>query len=285
VDFGRGCGGLARYAIDNYPAILAALTSRLGLPFGEAVTISLHATEASFDEALASISASESGIAHEPWVAGVAHPGSGRILIRAWTVEGGDLPGFDNLLRHEIAHLVLGTAIRSDNGPHPVWLHEGMAQWATGRLVLGTRLQLSLARRLHALEPFARLEREFPDDRWKAGIAYLQSESLVRYVAWRIGDGGVRRILSRMVAGSNFYRAFRAEVGMEFYDFEKEWLAYLDEIELLPWLLVSSGSFFTIMAALGVVAWILRRRRAVAIRTRWDREEAAMAVAREGERA
>jgi hypothetical protein len=204
----------------------------------------------------------------------VALIGRGRILIRSSAVEAGDRAGIDTVFAHEVAHLVLGRIIRPDNGPQPVWLHEGLAQWATGRLVLGSRVQLSLAEAMRALHPFARLEGGFPADRWRAAIAYLQSESIIAFLARQEGESTIRRILARMVDGSNFYRAFRAEVGVEFYDFEKRWVEYLRQVRILPWLLVSSGSFFTILAVIGGIALVMKRRRSRRILERWDREEA-----------
>ncbi len=213
------------------------------------------------------------GNADERWVAGVALYPERVVVLRSSSISPGNWPEIDALLKHELAHIVLGEVRHPRSHPQPVWLHEGLAQWVAGQLVFDSPFQLKLAKSTGALHSFARIERGFPADRGGASLAYQQSESMVRFIVARFGADTLRDILRAMAGGRDFYSAFELAAGVGFYEFEEEWLAYVGRMSALAWAL-GQGQLLLFLGSLTVaLGWWVRRRRARKILDAWDREE------------
>ena len=277
-----GLEGYVAYTERVAPELLARVEQRLGLRAEGPVEIIWVEGLAGLRRVLAESRDPDASRGFERWVAGVALHPEQKVILRATAIRLSDVAEIDSLIAHELAHVVLARIRHPESQSQPVWLHEGLAQWVSERLVFDAPFQLKLARMSGALYSFARLEGEFPEDASGAAIAYQQSESVVRFLVARVGGDRLRAVLERMTRGENFYVAFRRETGASFYDLEAEWLEYIGRFELLPWLVTNSGALFFGLACVGAVGIWFKRRKARQILEMWDEEEAQQGL--QGER-
>lgn len=273
VRWNSGLESFGRYTERQGPAMLARIESRLGVKANGPIAVLWVRGGDAFRRALAEHRSDASGRGFEPWVAGVALHPEGQIILRASSIRLGEYNAVDDLLGHELAHVVLGQIRHPDSTSQPVWLHEGLAQWSAESLVFESPYQLGLAKRTGALHSFAALESSFPADAGGAAIAYQQSESMVRFLVDRFGLDTLHDLLLAMSRGENFYVAFYRLTGVGFYDLEDEWIAYIGRLDLLPWLSRNFGSILFGLALLGGVGLWWKRGRKREILEQWDREE------------
>ena len=215
------------------------------------VTVVLASDEADFE--------AQVGGAVPEWGAGVALPATGRIILPAYAsgrTRGRDL---DKLVRHEWAHVALGSFLEGLRIPH--WFHEGYAEWASGSFDAqeGWRLRVSLA--LGRTPPLDSLSLDWPGDRASAEVAYLLSASAIEYLARASGPAGISRFIEEWREMGSFEPAFRATFGVTTGQFESDWTEYVKR--RYGWLLVLSHSlvFWSVTGMLLVLlAWLRRRR-------------------------
>ncbi len=258
------------------PRMLEDIEKRLGVSAAGVIRLEWLEDGESFRMRLAEIRPSGGGIGFEPWVAGVALHPEGQILLRASSIQVGDRAAIDNLLRHELAHVVLGAIRHPESLPQPVWLHEGLAQWAAGQLVFSNSNRLRFARSTGGLHDFVGLEAAFPTDAGEAAVAYQQSESMIRFLVRRYGSDTLRKVLVGMSTGKDFFRSFAAETGEGFYSIEDDWHEFVMRDEILPWLITRSGIGFAGLSVIAVVAFVIKRRRRKDLLRNWEVEEEAV---------
>lgn len=268
-----GLDGYVRYTRRVAPRILATVEERLGLRAeGEIEVIWVDDVDG-LHRVLSQSRHPDRSRGFEPWVAGVALYPEQKVILRAASIRLAEVAEIDALIAHELAHIVLAAIRHPESVSQPVWLHEGLAQWVSERLVFDSPYQLKLAQKTGALHSFARLEGSFPEEAGGAAIAYQQSESLVRFLVYRMGAERVREVLRRMSEGENFYVAFRRVAGASFYDLETEWHEYIGRFELLPWVLSNSGAMFFGIAVIAAVGYWFKRRRMARLMDLWDQED------------
>lgn len=273
VRWGPGLESFGRYTEREGESMLRRIEERLGVEAEGPIDVLWVRGGEAFRQALAEHRADTTGRGFEPWVAGVALYPEGQIILRASSIRLGNYNAVDDLLGHEIAHVVLGRIRHPASVSQPVWLHEGLAQWSAEALVFESPYQLGLAKRTGSLYSFAALESSFPDDAGGAAIAYQQSESMVRFLIDRFGLATLQEILRAMSRGENFYVAFYRLTGVGFYDLEEEWVAYISRFDLWPWLSRNFGSMVFGLALLGGIGLWWKRGRKRAILEEWDRED------------
>jgi peptidase MA superfamily protein len=266
VDFPSGRKAAAEATARVYVASRDDLASRLGVEFRRDATIQLFDTDAEFIAAVASHRV-------EPWVAAVAIPAEARIVVRGTTPDAHTSADYVPLLRHEVCHLLVGSTAAESRRRIPLWFDEGLAQWAAARLVV-EEADVALLDRYGFLIPFVQLEDRYPESSGDARIAYLQSESLVRYVIDTRGIGVVRETLRRVRGGEAFDDAFEEAAHAHFFEIEREWKAWLHSEFSLPYLVARSLPFFAVVALVVVLAWLVRRARSRVTMQRMAREEA-----------
>jgi tetratricopeptide (TPR) repeat protein len=118
----------------------------------------------------------------------------------------GGLTGMnDNLRRilyHEYAHVLIRALARNHV---PLWLNEGLAQWAAGEN--NSHLEQRLAQG-EKLLPFARFEKSFAGlSEKEASLAYAQSLSLTNFLVERFGETQIIEVLNRLGTGLKFQMA------------------------------------------------------------------------------
>ena len=115
----------------------------------------------------------------------------------------GGLTGMNDNLRHilyhEYAHLLIHALARNQV---PLWLNEGLAQWAAGEKSRHLEIRLAQGEKLL---PFVRLEKSFAGlSEIEAPLAYAQSLSLTNFLVERFGEARIIEVLPRLGAGMNF---------------------------------------------------------------------------------
>ena len=103
------------------------------------------------------------------------------------------------ILYHEYAHVLIRGLARHHV---PLWLNEGMAQWAAGENSHVLEQRLAQGEKIF---PFARLEKSFAGlSETEASLAYAQSLSLTNFLIERFGEVQIIELLNRLGTGLKF---------------------------------------------------------------------------------
>lgn len=254
-------GRLLAHAEDAVPR----LAEDLGVPAGRMIDVFVAPDREAFREI-------QPG--HPPdWADGTAWPHRGVIYLHAPRARSGTATALEQVLDHEIVHVLLGRAF----GPRavPRWLQEGMAQLLAREYTAQTTDALAMGLLGDSLIPLADLASGFPADPVRAHLAYAQSADLVAFVRNTWGEDAVRTLVRELSAGKTFDAAIVAATGLPVERVDARWRGRLEGS--LLWLrpLVSDEMLFTVASVVffaGGVLAIRRRRRRL---QRWAEEEAA----------
>ncbi len=208
------------------------------------------------------------------WADATAWPGHGWIFLRNPDLRGGMARPLEQVLDHELVHILLGRAFAP--APVPSWLQEGTAQVLAGEAgpELPARLRRGLAVTGRSMA-LADLVRGFPADPARADLAYALSADFIHHLRRTHGEDALRRIVRAGAAGRGLDVALREVTGQSVDALDAAWQATLPT-PTSAWMTpeVMDAALWTGAAALvgGVGALrLLGRRR----RTRSAREEAA----------
>lgn len=256
---------LSRLVREILPSAQGELERKLGLRLVGRATLVLCGTAESFRR-------STPGVDHRHTL-GVAYPARRAIFVNCAAIAARPFEPLAITLRHEISHLLVGEVGRRGHRRLPRWFDEGVAVWTSGKL---PRYDVRAYRRAvasGALRPLAQLAESFPLDPRERGIAYEQSESVVRYIVTQHGSDAIGRILRAAVEGVPFELALQEATGTTVAALESDWRA--SERPAFPWLtwIVNTFTLFSAMSLFAVFAfWVYWRRRARKYQE-WDMEE------------
>lgn len=205
------------------------------------------------------------------WVAGYAlSESSTLVLLPARTPSYPDA-SFEDLLRHEVTHVLLDRAARGR--PVPRWFHEGVAMAAGGSWSLEDRSLVSLALLTGRDVPPAELDRRFRGESGEVARAYALSGAFVRDLIDEHGPAVVGNILQAVRHGLPFPEAFRYATGTTLAQAEEElgarqsfWYRWIP-------ILTSSATLWLGITLLALVAIRRRRARDAARLRKWEEEE------------
>lgn len=206
----------AQRALDVAEAAVASASRLFGVAEVEPVDFFIYADDQAFRQAL--------GPSTRENVGGEAHPAIDTLfgLIGPRQV---DSDWVDELVTHELAHLVFDEATRNPYAYPPRWLNEGLAVHLSRGLDQGDRAQVAAAARNGSLIPLEGLAAQFPTRPDRFGLAYAESVSAVDRLIGRHGEAGVLRLVAALAQGDSLDDAFRAATGEGFTAFEDAWLA------------------------------------------------------------
>jgi hypothetical protein len=207
----------------------------------------------------------------EDWVAGYAYGALGRVVLLVDRTPRYPDGSLEELLDHEIAHVLLVRA--AGNRPVPRWFNEGLAMVAGHAWGLGDRSRLTLAMVTRTEVSVAELDRLFEGHRGQVGRAYAVSGALVRDLLNRYGADAAARILRDVRLGLGFNEAMRRATGRDVAGFEAAfWRRHSFLYRWVP-ILTSSFTLWVGIVLLALVAFRRRRLRNAEIQTRWEIEE------------
>jgi hypothetical protein len=203
------------------------------------------------------------------WVAGVAHPPRGEIMIARHGPDG-SRTDLANLLKHEMAHVALHRA--TDGADLPRWFHEGMAESLAGGISLSRAQTLASTVFGPGVPNLENLEAYFREtDGPRVSVAYAASRDLVTHLRYRDGTGAsLKQVLVALRRGTAFEAAFVEAYGVGLHELVGEWREGLPARFIWYAMLASGGLPFVLVVPLVAVAWIRRRR---VLRRGWERLE------------
>lgn len=206
-----------------------------------------------------------------PWVSGYAFGEEGVIVLLPARAPSYPDSSLEELLRHEVAHVLVARA--AGGRPLPRWFHEGLAMIAGLSWGLDDRSQLTLTLVGDGEVSLERLEQEFRGGRGNVRGAYAMAGAFANDLLRRYGDDAAARILAEVARGLSFEDAFRSATGSSLAEAERAfWRRQTFWYRWVP-LLTSSVTLWLLVTLLAVWAIGKRRARDAALRRMWDEEE------------
>ncbi len=252
---------LAEHAAVAIPGI----AGRLGIGAGRHIDITLADDERVFHTLQPGTPPS--------WADGTAYPQRALIYLKSPSIRPGTAKPLEQVLDHEITHVLLGQAFGAR--PVPRWLQEGLAQWVAGEIT--PELPARIARHTWGGELLTldELTDGFPSDPLQADLAYAQSADLIAYVAGEYGPETLPVLVQAIAAGQPVRAAFRSATGDSAEEIDQAWRARLTEGDIQFAALGGDMLWWGLGAPLVLFAfWGVRRRNRLVLE-RWAIEEAA----------
>jgi len=154
------------------------------------------------------------------WISGYAVPEESFIVVFPQRAVQYPIDGMEELLRHEVAHVLLERATGGKEVPR--WFNEGVATVAGGSWNISDRSMVTLTLARTGELSFARVEEMFGEGEPAVGQAYAFSGAFVNDLLQRDGSGSVAGVLSRVRDGSPFEYAFVRVTGMPLHRAEQQ---------------------------------------------------------------
>ena len=211
------------------------------------------------------------------WVSGFADPRAGVVVLLPARTPSFPDSSLEDLLRHEVAHVLIGRA--AGGRPLPRWFQEGLAMIAGQSWGLDERSRLTLALLADNRISLTDLDRRFAGDERTVQRAYTVAGAFVRDLVQSHGPRVTGEILAGVAEGLPFEEAFRRAAGTplaaaetSFWDRQTFWYRWVP--------LLTSSVFLWILITL-LALWAIRHRRArdAARRRLWDEEDEARRAA------
>lgn len=201
----------------------------LTLPIPETLDIYVYPSSSSLQSALE--------VSGTGWVTGQADPSSNRVFAAIPTGYDQNLD-IENMIPHEVTHIRLAQLLGDNYHNLPVWLNEGTAALSERYASPDWNL-LEAAQKSGELLQFSELCTTFPGNSSGAGLAYAQSESLVRYIFDEYGKIGLQSLVEGYTQGYSCENGVLARLGISLEDLEDNW--YRETFKQAPPLEGDSG--------------------------------------------
>lgn len=259
---------LGRTAEGELAAIAADLVD---LPVPDHVTIQLVRDAAE----LAAVAPAGHGA--PPWAVGVAYPDVETVSVALR--RGPQLVNSEATLRHELAHLALGSAL-GDRAPR--WLHEGFAYQHAGEWAWDQMETLAGMAWFGGMIPLDDLEHGFPAEELPASHAYAEAYDFVGYLSrrGRFEDGSdagnrwpFRKFLTELGKGIDIDSAARHAYGKPLHALFDEWSSDLSKRYLIAPVGLIGLAVWVLCALLLALGWWRRRRHNRRRLAQWDAED------------
>lgn len=215
-----------------------------------------------------------------PYYAGWAFENLGVIVLVPARARSYPDNGLQQLLRHEVAHIMIGRATRGNRLPR--WFDEGVAMLAARGWTLEDRSRMAFQVVSSENISLAEVEAEFSRGESDTAEAYAISGSFIRDVTRRNGRAVIGKILTLVGEGRSFDDAFHAATGKPLTAAEYVWReSYL----LGRWVpfITSTFALWMIVTLLALWAIAVRRARDARIRRKWEEQETPLHVVRDGD--
>ncbi len=209
---------------------------------------------------------------HE-WSIGVFYPYQNLILLLSPKAQKATHPDLQQIMAHELTHLILFTVTREKGMDLPVWLHEGLAMYEARQWNWHYRGIMAQAALTRSFLPLSSITMGFPPEKRLADRAYAQSMSLIAYIINKYGPDFLNRLISYLVDGKQPEEAFLHVFGISLEDFERNWHAYLRRrYNLIPFV-TSSFAIWFLITILSLSIYYYKRRLAKKRMALWDIED------------
>ena len=214
-----------------------------------------------------------SDLAHSvrPWIAGFAVGAADSIVI--FPARSPKYPDdtLEDVLRHEVAHILIYRA--SGVRAVPRWFDEGLAMAAERDRGFQDQTQLLYQLVSGPSSTLIQVDRLFSGSEEDQTRAYALAGALVRFVMQRFGAAKCAEVLAAVRRGSEFDAAFASVVGATTIEVEAEfWRRQRIWTNWIP-ILSSSTALWSAVTLLAILAIYRRHQRDRAIEAQWNEEE------------
>jgi len=208
-----------------------------------------------------------------PWAAGFAIVEEGLIVLFPSRSPMYPHDTLEDVLRHEVAHVLIGRAAGGRLVPR--WFHEGFAMAVERPWALEDRTRLVSALLFGPRLSLDAIDALFLGDQGQQTRGYSLSAAVVRDLMREHGDGAPARILRDVAAGRTFAYGLASVTAQSIPTFENAfWSRQRTWTTWVP-LIASSTALWLVVIGVAGLAHRRRRQRAEVIRRRWAEEEAA----------
>lgn len=222
----EGDEGFARRALDIGATAIDEAAELLGVEDIEPVDFIIYSDTRMFREAM--------GPATRENVGGQAHP-SIRTLFGLIEPHQIDSDWVEELVVHELAHLVFDEAVTNPYQYPPRWLNEGLAVYLSKGYDNGDRDQVARAAASDTIIPLQGLVGQFPTRALRIGLAYAESAAAVDYFVESYGEERLVELITSFADGTGLDGAFLRATGSDFAAFDDAWLASLGTAQPEPY--------------------------------------------------
>lgn len=238
---------LARHASERIPEI----AEQLNVPAGDSIEIYITPSADEFHRL-------QPG--HIPdWADGTAWPHNGWIFLHSPRARSGIASPLTQVLDHELAHILLGRAFGAR--PVPQWLQEGVAQIVAKEYTLDKFHTLSAGTIGDNLLSIHELSRGFPENPFRAKLAYAQSADLVSFIFNNYGESALQTLIVKLSAGATIDDALTAATGYDAQQLDAQWRGELSQIPLWLQPLTSDTALLTFGALVFFAAAFRTKRK------------------------
>lgn len=255
VRFEPSLRGMAKDILDIYPRIKSNLEKALGWEMPFSPTVFLIQDKEYFQR-----------LTKNNFIVAFAAPAKNLIVIDCSRLH--ILPHrLDQILKHEMVHLILHHHIRSVRLPR--WLDEGVAQW----LSEGVAELLEVPHRSFFEEallsgkyiPLRNLRYRFPDDKKNLMLAYEESRSFVAFISDQYGDDRIFEILEHLQKGNEIHTAFHASIDASPEEIEDRWIR--QQRRQTTWFIFLAGHIYeflflagAFLTVIGFIRFLIKKR-------------------------
>jgi len=207
-----------------------------------------------------------------PWAAGYAVVDEGLIVLFPSRSPMYPHDTLEDVLRHEVAHVLIGRA--AGGRPVPRWFHEGFAMAVERPWALEDRTRLVSALLFGPRLSLGDIDGLFLGNQGQQARGYSLAAAVVRDLMREHGDAAPARILREVAKGRTFPYALASVTAQSIPTFED--VFWSRQRTWTTWVPLIASSTVLWLAVIGVagLAHRRRRRRADEIRKRWAEEEA-----------
>ena len=202
------------------------------------------------------------------WIVGYADGAASTIVLFPSRSPSYPYDSLDDVLRHEIAHVLVARA--APEADIPRWFHEGLAMAVERRWGFADDTRVAMA--AFGGGDIADLDVEFGRSAASAARAYGVSGAFVRDLLGRYGTEFPALLLDRLETGDTFEQAFLASTGAPLGEAEHAFWRSRWIYQLVPFI-TSSLVIWSGIILLSV--WAMKRRAAhrAELRRRWAEDE------------
>jgi Peptidase MA superfamily len=221
----EGDEAFARRALDIAEQAVSSASSLLGVARLEPVDFIIYSDSRAFRQAM--------GPSTRENVGGQAHPDI-RTLFGLIEPRQISSDWVEELVTHELTHLVFDAAVRNPYAYPPRWLNEGLAVYLSAGNQRGDKLQVEGAVRSGSIIPLDGLGGQFPTQPNRFALAYAESVAAVDYFVETYGQDRLVELITSFARGIGLDEAFVNATGDDFAAFDDAWLASLGAERPVP---------------------------------------------------
>jgi hypothetical protein len=199
--------------LKNADSSIVALDKQIGLKPDGKVDLYIYASADDMNKT----------VFYQPdWTGGIAFPEYNIVLIG---IPADEMVWGRHTETHELTHVLVGHLAFSCLGSVPNWLNEGLAMYSEGNWDTNSQAQLKYAIGKDQVFSVRSLASAFPEDADKAGLAYVQSQSIVAFLVEKFSQDKMTTLLKTLRDGTSIDPALQKVYGFDQDGLEDAWRA------------------------------------------------------------